>query len=431
MPFQRVQLLATASDDKTVKVWDRARGQELHTLKGHGAGVRSVVFSPDGRRLASTSADRMVKIWEATSGQELRTLKGHAKEVCGVEFSPDGRRLASASHDKTVKVWDAETGRELLSLTGHTAEVLAVAFSPDGARLASGSIDKMVKVWDASDGRELRTLKGLTGWARGVAFSPDGRRLASCGDDANVKVWDVASGQELQALKADGDGISGVAFSPDGHWLAAACQNRTVKVWDGRPFTPEVRAEREALRLVEHLFARPLWRQEVLERLRAGPPVREEVRRCALRLLESYRDGPQFNAASWAIARRADETAARYLQAVAWAQAAHDLDPENGAYLTTLGVAHFRARQYQQAVTTLTKVAESIPQPILSQNPTDLAFLAMAQHQSGQHTEARASLDRLRALLKGRNQAGEWWEHDEDLRASVRQAEAVVDGTQS
>src|SRR5262249_18791116 len=156
-----------------------------------------------------------------------------------------------------------------------------------------------------------------------------------------------------------------------------ACQDRTVKVWDGRPMTEEVRGEREAFRLVEFLFARPLFRQEVLERLRANPPIRDEVRRCALLLAESYQDGPQFNAASWAILRRADEAAARYHQAVAWAQTAHKLDPENNAYLTTLGVAQYRDGQYQQAVATLTQAAQSNAHVVVCLIPTELAFLAM------------------------------------------------------
>jgi WD40 repeat protein/serine/threonine protein kinase len=422
--------LASASVDKTVKVWGVTSGQELRTLKGHADGVGGVAFSPDGTQLASASADKTVKVWDAVTGQELCILEGHTGWVDGVAFGPDGRRLASASADKTVKVWDVKTGREIFNLRGHTEGVLGVAFSSDGRQLASASVDKMVKVWDAASGRDLRTLKGHTDWVRGVAFSPDGRRLVSGSKDHTVKVWEVASGQELQTLKGDTVSISDIALSPDGQWLAASRRDRTVTIWDGRPLTPEVQAEREALRLVEFLFARPLFRQEVLERLRGSPPVRDEVRRCALRLVESYRDGPQFNAASWAIVRRADEAAARYHQAVAWAQTAHNLDPENGAYLTTLGVAQYRAGQYQQAVVTLTQAAQSNSQLVICLIPTELAFLAMAHRQLGQHTEAQACLDRLRALLKGRDQRGEWWEEDEDVRAFIRQAEGLLQGAQ-
>src|SRR5262249_31556908 len=87
------------------KLWDLARGQQLLTLPGHTSGVTSVAFSPDGQRLASASQDRTVKVWDAARGQELLTLKEHTQEVWSVAFSFDGQRLASASPDQTVKVW--------------------------------------------------------------------------------------------------------------------------------------------------------------------------------------------------------------------------------------------------------------------------------------------------------------------------------------
>jgi WD40 repeat protein/serine/threonine protein kinase len=224
--------LASASNDKMVKVWNALSGQETLTFKGHTEGVGSVAFSPDGKQLASASYDQTVKVWDATSGQETLTFKGHSDQVISVAFSPDGKRLASAGEDKTVKVWDTTSGQETLTLRGHTNSVVTVAFSPDGKRLASASGDQTLKLWDLTSGQEALALKGHCGWVWRVAFSPDGKRLASASSDQTVKVWDAMSGQETFTLKGHTDVVTSVAFSPDGKRLVSAGWDGTVKVWD-------------------------------------------------------------------------------------------------------------------------------------------------------------------------------------------------------
>jgi WD40 repeat protein/serine/threonine protein kinase len=222
--------LASGSVFETVKIWDAQTGQELLAFKG---GPYSLAFSPDGKRLASASFDNTMKVWDAQTGQELLSLKGHIHFVSSVTFSRDGKRLASASRDNTVKVWDAQTGQELLTLKGHTGGVWSVAFSPDGKRLASASYDGTVKIWDATASQEARTFSGHTAGVRSVAYSPDGKRLASAGNDGTVKVWDAQTGQEALTLKGHTDSIWSVAFSPDGKRLASGGQ-QAVKVWDAQ-----------------------------------------------------------------------------------------------------------------------------------------------------------------------------------------------------
>jgi len=104
-------------------------------------GVRAVAFSPDGTVMASASWDRTIKLWDAWSGQERQTIKGHTNDVEAVTFSPDGAVVASAWHDGTVKLWDARSGQERQTLKGHTDDVNTIAFSPAGTAVASGAYE--------------------------------------------------------------------------------------------------------------------------------------------------------------------------------------------------------------------------------------------------------------------------------------------------
>jgi WD40 repeat protein len=226
------KLLATASYDKTGKVWDAASGQEVITLRGHNGPVYSVAWSPDGTRLATASTDATAKVWDAASGQEVLTLRGHVAYVNSVAWSPDGKQLATASDDHTAKVWDAASGREMLTLRGHSSRVTSVAWSPDGKQLATASQDATTKVWDAASGQEVLILHGHNPSVTSVAWSPDGKQLATASDDRTAKLWDATSGREVLTLRGHNGPVYSVAWSSDGKRLATASDDHTAKLWD-------------------------------------------------------------------------------------------------------------------------------------------------------------------------------------------------------
>ncbi|BAY13587.1 serine/threonine-protein kinase [Calothrix sp. NIES-2098] len=160
------QLLASASFDRTICLWqlpttemllkDRQAIGEFKNrpdctlvgnLSGHAWAVLTVAFSPDGKILATGSDDNTIKLWEVNTGQVITTLLGHSWSVVAVAFTPDGTTLISASRDRTVKLWKVSTAEEIATLSGHADSVSTVAVSPDAQLIASGSRDKTIKLW--------------------------------------------------------------------------------------------------------------------------------------------------------------------------------------------------------------------------------------------------------------------------------------------
>ncbi|MDR6976498.1 WD40 repeat protein [Streptomyces sp. 3330] len=269
------KVLATASYDRTVRLWDvrdRSRPKPLgKPLTGHRSWVSSAVFSPDGRTLASAGDDGTVRLWDVRDPAHPRPLgkplTGHTGTIYLLAFSPDGRTLASAGEDHTVRLWDmglpsaraqgnaGNTGTAgsaasagpgqvrptaIGALTGHTAAVRSVAFSPDGRTLAAGGDDNTIRLWDTADPRRARridrVLTGHTDTVHSLDFSPDGDTLASGSTDDTIRLWDVTDPGRATQLGPPLTGHTGpvwsVAFNPAGTMLAAGSADSTATLWN-------------------------------------------------------------------------------------------------------------------------------------------------------------------------------------------------------
>ena len=208
----------------------------VNTLSAHDNAISQIKYSPDGKTIASASWDRTVKLWNITNNKLIGRLTGHQSGINGIAFSPDGQTLVSGSEDKTIKIWQITNRPELIkTLTGHTDSVKAIAVSPDGKLIASGGYDNKIKIWDIN-GELIQTIDAHKLAVTSLAFTPDSNALASASWDNSIKLWSIEKAGKtnklLHTLTGHQDGVTTVSFNSDGALLASGSGDRQIKLWN-------------------------------------------------------------------------------------------------------------------------------------------------------------------------------------------------------
>ncbi|HKU75800.1 MAG TPA: caspase family protein [Pyrinomonadaceae bacterium] len=209
---------------------------KLLIQSGHRGAVNDVSYSPNGSLIATAGDDRKIKLWDATSRKLLNDLEGHSGEVSAIDFSPDGRLLVSAGENNEVFLWDVQSGRLIRGFRGHGSGVNSVAFSPDGKTLATTGgkyqdvSDNSIRIWDVQTGRQLRLLGEHSSAVRHADFALNGRALVSYGFDKTIKIWRLPEGQLLNSLTT-ADYIDTMSVLPDGQSFATV-SSKVLTVWD-------------------------------------------------------------------------------------------------------------------------------------------------------------------------------------------------------
>ena len=254
-------LLATASEDGTVRIWDGASHRHLHTITLTGPARLVVAFDRHGQVLATGDADGIVNMQQVGSWTRTKTLDLSAdlEDCVSLAFSPRHDILAASGREGAVLI-DTASGKIRHRLRG-TAEytfVTQVTFDPTGATVATVAWDDLVRMWDVSNGQLLATLTGHADDVEAVAFSPDGRLLATGGADNTVKIWDPHSSELVRTLEGHADNIGSVSFLADGRLLASEGLDGTVRLWDCETWPPAgVIAEPRASTWISRLAFHP------------------------------------------------------------------------------------------------------------------------------------------------------------------------------
>ncbi|MFZ0548063.1 MAG: protein kinase, partial [Candidatus Promineifilaceae bacterium] len=224
-------LLASASDDSSIKIWDVDSNQEIHMLTGHHGSVKTVVWSPDGHYLASGGEDNLVYIWDVESEEAIIALEGHGGPIRMVSWPHgDSDRIATASEDGTAVVWDVGSGEPVLSLP-HETIVEGVLWSADDAHLYTGADDGMVRVWESSTGDAVAEWMAHEFGLITMALSPDGSRLVTTGNDGYLRLWEPETGFGLAEYGGENSGPVTPAWMPDNDSLAVGFDDNLLGIW--------------------------------------------------------------------------------------------------------------------------------------------------------------------------------------------------------
>jgi len=216
--------LISGSDDQTLKVWDAGTREEVAVFSGHRRRVSQCAISAEGTRVISADTAGGIRIWDTTTGLEIAPLKGHYRSV---EFrcSPDAKRLVTMDAAHHLRLWDAYSGSELRSFP----DTSSYALGPDGKRLVLSRRDGTLTLWRTGPAsQELGFESAYALWGP-LAFSGDGKLVFGAGGDA-VALWDVNSGSMLARLEGFGSRLRTCAFSPDGGRVVVGGATGSIQV---------------------------------------------------------------------------------------------------------------------------------------------------------------------------------------------------------
>lgn len=237
------EILASASRDRTVRLWNTARYTNLRReLLGHSSDVKCVAWSRDSALLASGSLDQSVLLW-SQAGEQVASFR-HGAPVEALAWSPTSPVLVVGTRTGLVRTWEADRGKPGAELPEtHEARVASVAWSPNGEWFASASVDGTVIVWSAMKWAPL-TIFSLGVAIRSIGAANEDPLLAVAGPTMHARLYDARVGNQLFVLEEGQHFPDALCFSQDGRLLATQSgENGVVLLWETAGWTPIGRFE--------------------------------------------------------------------------------------------------------------------------------------------------------------------------------------------
>lgn len=226
-------------------IWDLQSEKEISRIKTEEPRImRTVAFSPDGRYLVRSSENDMIYVCDVLTGQTVKTLEGAKGWVDSISSSPDGKYIVASRgwrsekaivrgepYERSIILWDYETGKQLWERDSQ-GKTTFVRFSPDGKFIAVwNDTDAVIFLLETINGNQLKSISVHSEAVYSVNFSPDGKYLLSGGKDATIRLWDVASGKEIKQLIGHSSSVMTALFSPDGKNIISSSKDETIRLW--------------------------------------------------------------------------------------------------------------------------------------------------------------------------------------------------------
>ncbi|CAD5226489.1 unnamed protein product [Bursaphelenchus okinawaensis] len=219
-------LIATSSDDTTVRIWSISRAKCMHVLQGHGGGVWSMILTDDGKKVISGSTDRTARVWNTETGEQIHCLQGHTSTVRCMAMK--GNRLVTGSRDCTARLWNLDTGEFISVLVAHYAAIRCVEY--DGKHIITGSYDHKIAIFNAETCERTQILIGHQNRVYSLLLDKEKGLLFSGSLDQTIRVWNVNDGTCIHTLVGHNSLTS--AMQLRNGYLISGNADHSIRVWN-------------------------------------------------------------------------------------------------------------------------------------------------------------------------------------------------------